>query len=143
MICRVLATLLIASMVLPMSASGQTVEVARPIKANSTIGPDDLLIVAETVPGAFTNISDAIGLEARKTLYPGRPIMIADLGPVSIVERNQLVDLVFVQGKLRIVADGRALGRASMGGRVRVMNTDSRLTVTGVVVGPSLVEVRR
>ena len=124
-------------------AYAQSVQAARPIKANSTISPDDLVLVEANVPGAIANLTDAVGLEARRTLYPGRPVMISDLGPVSIVERNQLVELVFSMGTLRISADGRALGRAALGQRVRVMNSDSRLTVTGTVIGPSIVEVRR
>ena len=92
--------------------------------------------------GAVSRVEDIVGLETRKTLYPGRPVLFEDLGPLTVIERNQSVELIFVQGQLRIRADGRAMGRASIGQRVRVMNTDSRLTVSGIVRSPTTVEVQ-
>ncbi len=120
----------------------QTVQAARPIKINTVVTADDLKLSDDEMTGAFSRIHDAVGLETRKTLYPGRPVMVGDLGPVTVIDRNQLVQLVFKSGTLEITADGRALGRAAIGQRVRVMNSNSRLTVTGVVRGPALVEVQ-
>ena len=126
----------------PYLALAESVESTRPIKAHSVLTIDDLVLAEETIPGAINSIQDAVGLEARKTLYPGRPIMVGDVGPVTAIERNELVELVFTHGPLRITTEGRALGRASIGQRIRVMNSDSRLTVTGVVVAPTIVEVK-
>ena len=80
-------------------------------------------------------------MEARVTLYAGRPIPLASLGPPAVVERNQLVTLIFQRGGLEIRADGRALGRGAEGDEIRIMNLGSRSTVTGTIAGPGLVSV--
>lgn len=123
-------------------AASQSLEPVRPIRINTVVTSDDFLSSEKNVAGAVSRVEDIVGLETRKTLYPGRPVLFEDLGPLTVIERNQSVELIFVQGQLRIRADGRAMGRASIGQRVRVMNTDSRLTVSGIVRSPTTVEVQ-
>jgi flagella basal body P-ring formation protein FlgA len=81
---------------------------------------------------------------ARVVLYTGRPIRPGDVGPAAIIDRNQIVTLLFSRNGLKIATEARALGRAGVGDRVRVMNLASRSTITGtvdrhgrVLVGPS------
>ena len=85
--------------------------------------------------------AQAIGQEARVTLYAGRPIPLSGLAPPALVERNQLVTLIFRRGGLDIRADGRALGRGAAGDEIRIMNLGSRSTIFGTVAGPALVTV--
>jgi flagella basal body P-ring formation protein FlgA len=82
-----------------------------------------------------------LGQEARVTLYAGRPIPLASLGPPALVERNALVTVMFTRGGLEIRAEGRALGRGAEGDGIRVMNLASRNTITATVIGPALVSV--
>ena len=51
---------------------------------------------------ALQRPEDAIGLEARLSIYQGRPIRPGDLGPPTIVRRNQIVTLSFNAGGLVI-----------------------------------------
>lgn len=119
----------------------QSVQPVRAIRGQSVLGPDDLALVEATVPGAVTTIEEAVGKEAKVTLYPGRPILLAQLGAPALVARNALVRMNYVRGPLRIVTDGRALDRAGVGEPVRVMNLASKQTVTGVVAPDGSVEV--
>ena len=114
-------------------AFAESVTAARVIRPQTTIGPEDLGILPRIVPGALSTSSDLIGLEARVTLYPGRPILPEHVGPPALVERNQPVEVVFRKHTLTIVADGRALSRGAIGDTVRVMNLASRSTVSGTV----------
>ena len=41
--------------------------------------------------------------------------------------------LVFERGTLRIVTEGRALGRGAAGDTIRVMNLESRASLRGIV----------
>jgi flagella basal body P-ring formation protein FlgA len=50
-----------------------------------------------------------------------------------VVERNQIVTLIYDQSGLTIATDGRVLDRGGVGDRIRVMNLQSRSTVTGTV----------
>ncbi|NCO17383.1 MAG: flagellar basal body P-ring formation protein FlgA [Alphaproteobacteria bacterium] len=124
------------------AAAERTVVAARPIRAKAVIDAADLTVTPGATAGALSQPSDAVGMEARVAIYVGWPVRAADLAPPAVVERNALVTLLFTRGGLSIQTDGRALGRAGLGERVRVMNLDSRVTVTGLVTGPNLVEVR-
>ena len=84
-----------------------------------------------------------IGLEVRRSIYAGHRIAAGDLGPPTLVRRNDLVTMSYRAGGLSIRADGRALSSGGVGERIRVMNLESRLTVGAVIAGPRLVEVIR
>lgn len=132
----VLVALLAAGAVL-----ADTVQVVRAVRGQAVLAAEDLAVVEGDVPGAITTIGEAVGKEAKVTLYPGRPILLAQLGAPALVERNALVRMNYVRGPLRIVTDGRALDRGGVGEPVRVMNLASRQTVTGVVAPDGSVEV--
>lgn len=107
----------------------------RTIRAQSLIGPDDLTLVAADLPGALSDPSAAIGLEARVAIYAGRPVRAGDIGPPTLVDRNQVVPLIYLSGGLAISTEGRALARGSEGDVIRIMNLGSRTTVSGRI-GP-------
>jgi flagella basal body P-ring formation protein FlgA len=123
--------LLIAALAGP--ASAETLIAARTIRSQTILGPSDLSVVDKSTPGALETPEQAIGLESRVVLYAGRPIRDGDVGPAAIIERNQIVTLMFRRGSLTIAADARALARAGVGDMLRVMNLASRSTVSGIV----------
>ncbi len=127
--------------VLGSGAMAQTVVVTNPLRAQQIVTADALGLIEQATAGAFDDPAEVIGMEARVNLYPGQPVRFSDVGPPAIVERNQIVVMVYRYGALSISTDGRALGRAGIGERVRVMNLDSRLTVSGTVQPDGSVEV--
>ncbi|WP_037313077.1 flagellar basal body P-ring formation chaperone FlgA [Ruegeria halocynthiae] len=126
----------------PISAQAEIVVPTRTIRAKEVISVADLEVKAQQVPGAVTDVDHLIGQEARVALYPGRPIREGDVGPPAIVDRNDLVVLVFDRQPLSITAEGRALGRGAVGDRIRVMNLSSRTTVTGFIRSDGQIEVK-
>lgn len=116
-------------------AGAESLVAARTIRALSVLGPEDVTLVSAALPGALADPADAVGLEARVTLHAGRAIRPADLGPPALVERNQVVPLLYRSGGLTIAAEGRALGRGGAGDLLRVMNLASR-NVVMARVGP-------
>lgn len=123
----------LAAMALPLAASADTVIAVRTIRSHTILTAADVRLQENEQPGAFSSIADVVGLEARVVLYQGRAISAADVGPAAIVERNQIVTLVYVRGTLSIATDARSLGRAGVGERLRVMNLASRKTIIGTV----------
>lgn len=119
--------------VLPATASADTVVAARTLRAGTLLTGADLAMIAEDVPGAVSSLDEALGQEARVNLYAGRPIRPGEIGPAALVERNQIVTLVYDQNGLTIATEGRVLDRGGVGDRIRVMNLGSRNTVTGTV----------
>jgi flagellar basal body P-ring formation protein FlgA len=124
---------LILALAAPVSA--ESLVATRTIRAKTLIAPEDLTLVSAALPGALTDPAQAVGLEARVSIYAGKPVRAGDLGPPTLVDRNQLVTLVYVSGGLAISTEGRALSRGAEGDEVRVMNLGSRNTVTGRI-GP-------
>ena len=124
-------------------ALADTVLAARTIRAQSIIGPGDVVVKAVDIPGAATTPEAVIGLEARVSLYAGRPIRMGDVGKPALVDRNQIVPLIFEHNGLRITTEGRSLGRAGAGEVVRVMNMSSRNTVSGRVLPDGRIMVSR
>lgn len=118
-----------------------TVIASRTLRAERLIGPGDIALRDGHTPGALVQIEEAIGLETRRNIYAGQPLRAADLGPPAILDRNDMVVLSYFRGGLAIVTEGRSLGRAGIGDRVRVMNTASRTPVTGTVLPDGSVEV--
>ncbi|MBP1805071.1 flagellar basal body P-ring formation chaperone FlgA [Rubellimicrobium aerolatum] len=114
-------------------APAEIVVPARTLAPQTLIAPEDLVLSDAEVPGAISDPAQAIGLETRVALYPGRPIRPQDLGLPAVVERNAIVALVYDRGGLLITAEGRALDRAGPGEVIRVMNTASRTTVSARV----------
>lgn len=103
------------------------------IRANTIIEPGSVGLKNGIVDGVHSDLSEVVGLEARKSIYPGRPLRFGDVGAPALVERNQIVTLIFSGSGLSIETDGRSLSRAGAGERLRVMNLASRSTITGIV----------
>lgn len=110
-----------------------TLVATRTIRSHTIIGPDDVVLKAVDSVGTLSDVETAIGQETRVVLYAGRPIRKRDIGPATIIERNQIVTLVFQQGSIRIVTDARSLGRGGIGDSLRVMNLASRTTISGII----------
>ncbi|MEX0276022.1 MAG: flagellar basal body P-ring formation chaperone FlgA [Ruegeria sp.] len=125
----------------PLAAVAEIIVPTRTIRAKEVIVAEDLEIKASNMAGAVTSAAALIGQEARVALYPGRPIRQTDVGPPAIVDRNDLVTLVFGRTFLSITTEGRALGRGAVGERIRVMNLSSRTTVSGVIRPDGTIEV--
>ncbi|PJI86119.1 flagella basal body P-ring formation protein FlgA [Yoonia maricola] len=111
----------------------ETIIAARTIRAQSVITVDDVVISGDATGAALAAAQDIIGMEARVALFAGRPIGPGDVAQPAVVERNQIVPLMFEKNGLVISTDGRALGRASAGDVIRVMNIGSRATVSAMI----------
>jgi flagella basal body P-ring formation protein FlgA len=123
------------------AAFAQAVAPVRAIRAQNIIVQTDLTMLEDSVPGAITSMSDVLGREAKVTLYAGRPIRFDQIGAPALIDRNQIVPMKFGTGLLSIRTEGRALDRAGIGERVRVMNLSSRQVVVGVVTADGSIEV--
>jgi flagella basal body P-ring formation protein FlgA len=113
----------------------------RTIPARTVIAAEDLTIRPGLVAGDATPMSDVVGLEARVTIFRGQPVGPDDVVRPALVERNATVTLVYRRDGLTIEEEGRAMARATAGDRIKVLNTGSRIVVTGRVTPDGTVEV--
>lgn len=135
---------LFISLLLSLSAQQLCADIlvpVRTIRPGQVIELDNLNIKGQDIPHAITRHDDIVGLEAKSVLYTGRPIYPQDVGPAALVERNQLVTLVFQSSGLNIATEGRALERGALGDYVKVLNLASRKTVWGRIQASGVVRV--
>jgi flagella basal body P-ring formation protein FlgA len=133
--------ILLAACFLAAPVAGETLVAATTIRGASTIGPADVAVVPGRTPGTLSNLAEAIGMEARVNLYPGRPIRAGDLRPPAVIDRNEIVTLRYDTGGILILTEGRALDRVAVGESLRVLNLSSRTTVSAIAAGPGLARV--
>jgi flagellar basal body P-ring formation protein FlgA len=115
-------------------AAAEAVVTIRAIRGTNIVGAEDVELSEKAdAPGAYTKLEDVVGKEAKVTLYPGRPVLKGQIGPPAIVERNGVVKMLYLDGPLSIMTDGRVLDRGGIGEIVRVMNLTSRQVVSGTV----------
>jgi len=125
------------------AATAETVVATRTIRALTVISADDVTINGEPTTEAISAAQYIIGMEARVALFAGRPIRPGDVGQPAVVERNQVIPLMFEKNGLIISTDGRALGRAGPGDTIRVMNLGSRMTVSAKIGSDGAAYVQR
>lgn len=116
---------------LAVPASADVVIAARTLRPHTIIMAEDVMIKSGSIPGVASDPSLVIGQETRVALYAGRPIRVGDLSAPAVIERNQIVLMTFAKNGLTIQSEGRSLSRAVPGERVRVMNLNSRSTLSG------------
>jgi flagella basal body P-ring formation protein FlgA len=133
--------LLTTALLAETATSAERVVANRPIRAQSILGPNDISLARLDAPGALERVSDAVGMETRVNLYPGRPVHPQDLGPPAIVKKNQKAKMIFRSGALSIHAEGRVLERGGLGETIRIMNLSSRTIVLGRVLKDGNIEV--
>lgn len=126
----------------PLQAAAESLVATHTIRAQTVLVAEDFTLVDADIPGALTDPDLAIGQEARVTIYAGRPISADDLWAAALVERNQIVALVFRSSGLSILTEGRALSRGGVGDVIKVMNLSSRTTVNGTIETDGSVSVR-
>lgn len=126
---RVFALVLALAVSSP-AVAAETVVAARTIPAQSLLGPEDLALSDQVVTGGISDIAALVGLETRVALYAGRPVRQGDVGAPAVVDRNQIIVVIYQSGGLAISTEGRALARGGAGDVIRVMNLASRATVS-------------
>lgn len=136
---RVLLAILLAGTAPP--APAETVIAAATLRTRTILTEGDLAMTPDSVAGAAERLSEVIGAEVRTTVYKGQPILLDNLASPAIVERNQRVSIVFAAGPVLIETGGRALQRGGAGDLIPVMNSASRVTVTGLVLPDGRIRV--
>ncbi|MGB7319329.1 MAG: flagellar basal body P-ring formation chaperone FlgA [Planktotalea sp.] len=138
---RILIALCLALFALPLRAD--IAVPTRNIRPGDILRDSDVMMIRGETADAFTAIADVIGLEARVALYAGRAILSAQVERAASVERNQIIELVYVGNGLSMSTEGRALGRGAEGQRIRVMNLTSKTSIFGTIQSDGTVRVTK
>ena len=120
---------------------------AASVTANQTLQRGDIIqredISVETEPGEYVDdiMDDYIGMELKRTVYAGKQINAAHVGPPIIVKRNSRVSMIYRFGRLEINAWGRALDEGGEGDVITIMNLESRKRIQGTILPTGVIEV--
>jgi flagella basal body P-ring formation protein FlgA len=82
-----------------------------------------------------------IGMAARRALRAGEPLREFDIEAPRIIERGEIVSLVFQSGALTLAARARAMEDGAEGDLIRFVNLQSNRTVEAVAEGPGRARV--
>jgi flagellar basal body P-ring formation protein FlgA len=117
--------------------------VDHPIERGEVLKASELVVVRrpKTEGPAITDTRAAAGLAARRELRPGQPLHDADLMKPAIVQRNDLVTIVYEAPGLSLTLRGQAQDAGALGDTISVLNVQSKRMVQGVVSGPGRVTV--
>ncbi|MGD1925730.1 MAG: flagellar basal body P-ring formation chaperone FlgA [Paracoccaceae bacterium] len=113
---------------------------SRTLRVGVVVQSDDVRVVGEDGSGIPNGI---VGRETRRAIYAGRAVRPEDLGPVTVIKRNDTVTLSYKFGSLAIRTEGRALSAGGGGDEVTVMNLNTRISVKAMITGPNRAEVYR
>jgi flagellar basal body P-ring formation protein FlgA len=126
-------------------ATVEVATVAQTTERGTTLKDSDVLIErrprTEIGRGIVTSREQAIGQAARSTLQPGRPLRFTDLMKPDMVQRNEMVTLVYEAPGVLLTTRGKAVEGGAQGNAISVFNEQSKRTVQGTIVGPGRVAV--
>lgn len=132
-----------ASTVSAPARPGATVEVlayARNLNAGDVVQPEDVVwstVQAHQAPGgAPRDAEQVIGLSAKRALRAGAPVASRDLASPQVIARNDVVEVSFISGGVRLTVTGRATRNAAIGEPVSILNTTSNRTIDAIATAP-------
>ncbi|MEI2298002.1 flagellar basal body P-ring formation chaperone FlgA [Ensifer sp. MJa1] len=140
--------LLSAACLLPSPAFAERMTAVIPtqtIYPGETLDPSRVEVVDVTNPdladGYVRTLNEIDGKVTKRTLLPGRVILVSALREQYAVERGSSVRLVFSNGGLTISAAGSPLQDAAVGELIRVRNIDTGVIVSGTVMADGTIHV--
>jgi len=132
--------------------SGQLYEVTsipvltRRVGSNDVIGPEDIRFIevrSDSIESDVITDPDAlIGMSARRQAVDNVPLRAHDFRAPVVVTKGSLVSMVLQTPYMQLTAQGRAIEDGAKGQVIKVMNTQSKMTVDATVDGPARVVVQ-
>jgi len=118
----------------------------RRVSSKEAVGPDDIRFVemrSDAIDRDVITDADAlVGMVPRRQTAENVPLHASDFRAPVVVTKGSLVTMVMQTPYMLLTAQGRATEDGALGQAIRVMNTQSKVTVDAVVKGPSQVAVR-
>lgn len=125
-----------------------TVEVAtaaRTIDRGTVLKDADLIMErrprTEIGRDIITKPGQAVGLAVRSNLQPGHPIRSAELMKPDLVQRNDMVTIIYEVPGVMLTIRGKAAEGGAEGDVINVLNEQSKRMLQGVIVGPGRVAI--
>jgi flagella basal body P-ring formation protein FlgA len=118
------------------SSSTLLVSAAKPIKKDSVIQSEDLVLVEATkrnTQSYFSSVNDVIGRKAKRTIYRDQLIKPQHVTTLWLINADQRVMIVNMAGRIRVETVGVALENGQKNDIIKVQNAVSGEIISGVV----------
>ncbi len=92
--------------------------------------------------GTLLKEEDIVNMTPRRVTAAGKPLISNDLEQPKMVERGDVITLVFADGPMQLTVKGKSLQAGAMGDTIRVSNTDSNKNLQGTVTAHREVTIR-
>ena len=112
------------------------VSAAKPIKKDSVIRLEDLVLVEATkrnTQSYFSSVNDVIGRKAKRTIYRDQLIKPQHVTTLWLINADQRVMIVNMAGRIRVETVGVALENGQKNDIIKVQNVVSGEIISGVV----------
>ena len=112
------------------------VSAAKPIKKDSVIRLEDLVLVEATKQNTqsyFSSVNDVIGRKAKRTIYRDQLIKPQHVTTLWLINADQSVMIVNLAGRIRVETVGIALENGQKNDIIKVQNAVSGEIISGVV----------
>ncbi|MDR3513301.1 MAG: flagellar basal body P-ring formation chaperone FlgA [Caulobacteraceae bacterium] len=127
----------------PIQAAAHMVEAltyARSLSSGETVQASDLTFskVASFAvpPDAPRDAQDVIGKLARRPLRSGSPVAAHDVAAPQVIKTNDVVQVIYRSDGVNLALQGKAMGSATLGEPVDIMNPVSKKVIQAIASGP-------
>lgn len=116
------------------------------LKSGDIIGALDIDYIempAHKIPaGTVLKEEDLVNMTPRRVAASGKPLSLNDIESPKMVERGDMITLVFENGPMTLTAKGKSLQAGAVGDTIRVSNLESNKNLQGVVTAHREVTIR-
>lgn len=127
------------------TATVEVVTALRALDRGDIVSAADLAITRvparQALAGAATAQADLIGLAARRALRAGVPLSTSDFSQPNLVNRGEVVTIVYQRGGLLLTTRGKALENGAKDAAIPVVNLTSNRVLTAIVTDRGAVAV--
>jgi len=128
------------------TARDQVVRTRRALSRGTVIRSTDIyttMMDVRRIPkGAINDIKGVIGKVLKRSLPADSTLTVAVTGEKPLIKKGQRITILYRTGSLRVTAPGIAREDGYPEREISVMNLTSRKTITGIVEGRGVVNVR-
>jgi flagella basal body P-ring formation protein FlgA len=89
----------------------------------------------------ITDIEQIVGMAAKRTLTPGKPITATDVRKPLLINRGDTVTIMLTTPMMQLTTKGRALQQGSKGDTIRISNLQSNTVIDAIVTGSGVARV--
>lgn len=118
---------------------------AQRLLPNTVLQASDVRIARIRAAGLIAGIARSpgqiVGMELRRPVAAGEPLLTGDLVRPPLVTRGSLVRLELTVGGLSVSGEALALDSGAEGERIRIQNPSSHALIVAQVTGPGRVQV--